>query len=205
MVARSRARRAPRVYRQELRARQMAANTDRILDAVVALIKTVRRLGDITLDDIARESGLTVRTVLRRFGSRDAALEAAFERLKAELHGLRRPTAPGDVDAAIASLMNQYEEIGDFNIRALEAEDQLALVHRGLESARAYHRGWLDEVFAPNLAGFRSADREHRLTALYAATDIYLWKLLRRDLNVGRKETAATFARLVRGVLTQTE
>jgi AcrR family transcriptional regulator len=179
----------------------MAANTDRIVTAAVTLIRTVRRLADITLDDIARQSGVTVRTVLRRFGSRDGVLSAAFDRLKPEFHDLRRPTPLGDVDAALASLMNQYEQIGDFNIRALEAEDQLALVHRGLDYARRSHRAWLAGVFAPNLAGLAPKQREQRVTALYAATDIYLWKLLRRDLKLGPKATEETFSRLVRGVL----
>jgi hypothetical protein len=31
------------------------------------------------------------------------------------------------------------------------------------------------------------------LTALYAATDVYLWKLLRRDLKLERRETEETF------------
>jgi len=36
---------------------------------------------------------------------------------------------------------------------------------------------------------------------LYAATDVYLWKLLRRDLNFDRRRTEQAFRRLVRGVL----
>ena len=192
---------APRAYRQQLRAQQADANTDRILAAGVTLIKTSRRLGEITLDDIARESGVTVRTVLRRFGSRDGVLEAAFLPLKDEIKSLRRETLPGDVDDALAMLLDQYEQMGDFNIRALEAEDQLALVHRGLEMGRQSHREWLSATFAPQLAARRPRDRERCLIALYAATDIYLWKLLRRDLKRTRDETRETFARLVRGVL----
>jgi AcrR family transcriptional regulator len=195
-------RRTGRVYRQDLRARQLDANTSRIVDAAAALVSTVRRVADITLDDIAAGAGLTARTILRRFGSRDGVLEAAFERLKTEFQGLRRPTPPGDVDAAVASVVGQYEQIGDFNIRALEAEDQLALVHRSLDYARAFHRAWLADVFAPNLARLTPSERERRLIALYAATDIYLWKLLRRDLSLDRKHTEDTFGRLVRGVLT---
>jgi AcrR family transcriptional regulator len=168
----------------------------------VALIKTAVRVRDITLDDIAHESGLTVRTILRRFGSRDGILEAGFGRLKAEFEGLRPAAPPGDVDAAVASLLNQYEQIGDFNIRALEEEDQLALLHRSLDIARRYHRDWLREVFAPNLAAVAPSERERRVTALYAATDIYLWKLLRRDLKLDREVTEDIFRRLIRGVLT---
>lgn len=191
----------PRAYRQQLRAQQADANTERIVNAGVTLIKTSRRLADITLDDLACASGVTVRTILRRFGSRDGVLEAAFLPLQNEVKGLRVETPPGDVDAAIASLLDQYEQIGDFNIRALEAEDLLPLAHRGLELGRQSHREWLEFAFAPQLDALRDQEREARLIALYAATDIYLWKLLRRDLKRSREETQDTLCRLVRGVV----
>lgn len=192
---------APRPYRQELRAQQTLANTETIVGATVALLKRTRRVGDITLEDIARESGLTVRSVLRRFGSRDSVLEAAFLRLKDELGSLRVATPPGDVDAAIDSLLDQYEQIGTFNIRALREEEEMPLLHRVLDEARGFHRDWLRGVFGPHLARLSPAERERRLTALYAATDIYLWKLLRRDLKCDRRSTVETIRRLVRGVL----
>src|SRR5690348_15008522 len=115
--------RRPRPYRQESRARQTSVNTDRIVAAAVGLIKRARRVSHITLENVARDSGLTVRTMLRRFGSRDGLLEAAFVRLTEEIKSLRPPTPPGDVDAALAALVQQYEQIGDMNIRALEEED----------------------------------------------------------------------------------
>lgn len=192
---------APRPYRQELRAQQTLANTETIVGATVALLKRTRRVGDITLEDIARESGLTVRSVLRRFGSRDSVFEAAFLRLKDELGSLRVATPPGDVDAAIDSLLDQYEQIGTFNIRALREEEEMPLLHRVLDEARGFHRDWLRGVFGPHLARLSPAERERRLTALYAATDIYLWKLLRRDLKCDRRSTVETIRRLVLGVL----
>jgi len=190
-----------RTYRQDIRARQTRDNADRIAQTAAHLIKTSRHTAEITLDDVSRASGLTVRTILRRFGSREGVLEAGFARIKTEFEGLRAPTAAGDVDAALASLVAQYERIGDMNIRALEAEDQLPLLHRALTDARSIHRAWLERVFAPNLIDLPRGERERRLVALYAATDVYLWKLLRRDLNLDRRETEEAFRRLVRGVL----
>jgi AcrR family transcriptional regulator len=190
-----------RRYRQDLRARQTQENRDRIVIAAIALIKTARRLTDITLDEVARQARLTVRTVLRQFGSRDGVFEAALEQLTIELSELRRPSPPGDVDAAIVSLLNQYEKVGDLNMRALEVEDQLPLVHGTLETARAFHRVWLRTVFGPQLAPLADVERERRITALYAATDSYLWKLMRRDLRLTESETRDVFRRLVRGVL----
>jgi|SRR5579862_5404581 len=191
----------PRPYRQELRAQQTLANIDTIVGATVALIKRARRVGDITLEDIARESGLTVRSVLRRFGARDRVFEAAFLRLKEEFGALRVATPPGDIDAAIRSLLSQYERMGMVNIRGLREEEDMPLLHRVLDEARGFHRDWLRYVFGPHLARLSPAERERRLTALYAATDVYLWKLLRRDLKCDRRSTVETVTRLVRGVL----
>ena len=194
-------RRPPRAYRQEVRARQARENAGRIVASAVRLIKTSRRTADITLDDVSRESGLTVRTILRRFESRDGVLEAAFAQIKTEFEGLRAPTPAGDVDGALTSLLDQYERIGDLNMRALAQEDQLPLLHRALTEARRVHRAWLEEVFAPHLTGLPRGERDGRCIALYAATDVYLWKLLRRDLNLDRQRTEQAFRRLVRGVL----
>ena len=39
------------------------------------------------------------------------------------------------------------------------------------------------------------------INALHAATDVYTWKLLRRDLGLSRAETERTMVGLVNGVL----
>jgi len=196
---------ATRPYRQDARAQQTQANTDRIVRTAIALVKKTRRTADITLDDVSRDSGVTVRTILRRFASRDGVLEAAFAELKKEIQGYRVPTPPGDVAAAVRSLLDQYERIGDLNIRALEQEHQLPLLHRALTGARGAHREWLEHIFRPQLELLPPRQRDPRITALYAATDIYLWKLLRRDLKLERPETEAAFLRLVQGVLAPDE
>ena len=45
------------------------------------------------------------------------------------------------------------------------------------------------------------AARKRAVHALHAATDVYVWKLLRRDLGLSRTETEKTMADLVVGVL----
>ena len=195
-------RRPSRSYRQARRAQQAQATGDRIVDTALAVVKTAPRVAAITLDEIARRSNVAVRTVLRRFGSRDGVLEAAFARIKAEFQSHHAPAAPGDVDEALKILLDQYERLGDLNIKALEQEHQLPLLHRALTEARQLHRDRLRTTFGTQLQRFAPAERERRLTALYAATDVYLWKLLRRDLNLDRPQTEATFSRLVQGVLT---
>ncbi len=190
-----------RTYQQEARAQVTEANTQSVVDATVALIKKVRRLSEITLDDIARESGITVRTVLRRFGSRDGGLDAAFAQLSKEVEAARAPSEAGDVNRALTNLLAQYEQMGDLNIRALEEEDQFPSLHELLEGGRRYHREWLVHVFGPELGHLSRAERELAIASLYVATDVYVWKLLRRDMKLGKRDTSRVFMVLVRGAL----
>jgi len=190
-----------RAYKQDARAQQTEANAQEIVQATVERIRAVRRVSEITLDEVAAKSGMTVRTILRRFGSRDGLLEAAFQALHTEVEGFRPPTPPGDVDAALRVMLTQYEHMGDMNIRALEEEDQIPLLHELLNMGRKSHREWIATAFGPQLAGLSGPDKERTITSLYAATDVYLWKLMRRDLGLGKRETADTFRRLVSGVL----
>jgi hypothetical protein len=92
--------------------------------------------------------------------------------------------------------------MGDLNIRGLEQEDQPPLLHKLLEGARAHHSQWLEEIFGPHIEDPDPVARERTIASLYAATDVYLWKLLRRDLRLDRSQTAETFRRLVSGVIT---
>ena len=50
-------------------------------------------------------------------------------------------------------------------------------------------------------AGLRRLSMEQRITELYAATDVYLWKLFRRDLRLNQQQAAEAFRRLVLGVI----
>jgi hypothetical protein len=60
---------------------------------------------------------------------------------------------------------------------------------------KALHRAWVEEVFAPYLD---EADDPDELTdLLVVATDVYTWKLLRRDRRLGRDRTERRMRRLV--------
>ncbi|HLW55280.1 MAG TPA: hypothetical protein VKW06_20800 [Candidatus Angelobacter sp.] len=189
-----------RAYQQAARAEQTAANGQSIVDAAIELVYSVRRLEEITLEAIAGQSGLTVRTILRRFGSREGILEAAFVQLGRKMQVDRPNTPPGDIEAALGALLQHYELDGDLNIKALAQEADMPLLHMMMERGRKGHRAWLHEVFAPYIAHLSGAARERRITEFYAATDVYLWKLFRRDLRLGKEQTAEAFRRLVLGV-----
>ena len=192
---------ATRHYLQGARASQTEANAKSIVQSAVQLIYSVQRISEITLEDIAQKSGLTVRTILRRFGSRDGVLDAAFAELSKKIEQDLLPTTPGDIEAALRSLLQLYEKNGDLNVKALQQEHELPLLQKLMEHGREEHRAWVASAFAPCLAHLDERARDQRITELYAATDVYLWKLFRRDLRIGKNRTAEAFRDLVFGIV----
>ena len=69
-----------------------------------------------------------------------------------------------------------------------------------LDEARRTHQAWLVAMFGDRLPTTPAA-RKRAVHALHAATDVYVWKLLRRDLHLSRTETEKTMTDLVVGIL----
>lgn len=78
-----------------------------------------------------------------------------------------------------------------------EHTDELSL--RTVVAGRRLHRDWVEEVFAPQLAG--QGDREEIIDLLVIATDLLSWKILRRDSGLDHATTYRRMLRLVNAVL----
>ena len=188
-----------RPYRMTARAEAVQATADRVLDEAVVLF-TEKPYEEVSLEEIAGRARVTKRTVLRRFGSKDALFLTAMDRA-ARGAMRRRDTAPvGDIPGAIANLVDSYERWGTNRLRLLSQEDRIAVVAKNVEEGRRYHRSWVERTFAPQLDGLQGGPRKRRLAALVALTDVYTWKLLRRDLGLSRADTERTLAELISGL-----
>lgn len=188
---------ATRNYDMTKRAKRAARTTERILDATEELLATVPD-SDITLQAIADGAGVTVQTVLRHMGSRDGCFAAAGDRIATRVRAQRGRAQPGDVDGAIADLVAHYEAEGRLvlNLLAHEAGGHPMAVY-AVTAGRAEHRSWVERSFGPRLTD----PEAETIDALVAATDIYVWKLLRRDLGRSAEATEAVVARMVRAIL----
>src|SRR5690606_534823 len=144
----------------------------------------------------AEAAGVSHQTVLNHFGSKEGVARAAAEVLAAETAAARAQAEPGEARRAVAVLVAEYERIGDANVRWALASERLGTLAPLLDEARAGHRAWLERVFGGALPRGRVA-RARTLHALHAATDVYGWKLLRRDLGLSRNETERAMALLV--------
>lgn len=182
------------------RAESAARTRQAVLDAAVALWRD-RPLDAFTLADIAAGAGVSVRTVLRRFGSREGVIAACMEADAGGVVAGRGGAGGRDVDAALDALLAHYERDGDAVLRTLALERSLPEAAAIAEAGRGVHRDWCAGVFAEALAGTTGTARRALLDAFVAATDLSTWKLLRRDAGRSADATAAAIRVLVQALL----
>jgi AcrR family transcriptional regulator len=167
------------------RAEAAAATGERLLEAAWKHFGT-RAYEEVRLREIADEAGVTEQTLLARFHSKDDLLAAAY-RWWGSREISRRDAAPaGHFPKAVSNLFDHYEAHGTAILRMLSQEDRIPAVRQMTDRGRDYHRDWASRVFQPILAGLPPATRERRLAALVIATDVLVWKLLRRDMQFDR-------------------
>jgi AcrR family transcriptional regulator len=189
-----------RPYRMVGRAESAAATGERILDAAVAVFWELPR-EQITLDEVARRAGVTVQTVIRRFGGGEGLFAAAAER-EAERVRRQRAQAPvGDATGAVRVLVDHYEAMGDRVLRLLAEEERAPGLREVADQGRTLHREWCAQVFAPALEGRVGVERDRRLAQLVAICDVYTWKMLRRGGALSRRQTELALVELLEPLL----
>ena len=178
------------------RAASAEATRGRILDAVVDLLKT-RFRSEIRLEDVAADAQVSVQTIMNVFGGRAALLDRGLSKLLQNLREQRLRPCPGDIPGAIQALVEHYEQFGDLVIRNLAENADRELI----EGGRVGHRGWVQRQFGPQMSAFGPKARRKRIDQLVCACDVYMWKLLRRDMGRSREEAASTILSTVNAIL----
>ena len=177
-----------RAYDMRSRDASVRTTRERIVDAACELF-LAHWYDDVTLALIAEHAGVSGQTVINHFGGKEPVFAAAIERLGEEVENRRYRATPGDVDGALAALLEDYEITGDAVIRLLAVEERLPAVQPPVARGREGHRAWLETMFGAVTP------------ELLVATDVYTWKLLRRDQGLSPDETAAVMRRLVDAAL----
>jgi AcrR family transcriptional regulator len=172
------------------RAAAAEATRSAILDAASGLFLD-GWYDEVTLAGIARAAGVSGQTVLNHFGGKEQVFGAAIDRMSEGVQARRNAVTPGDVAGALSVLLDDYEETGDAVFRLLAVEERLPAVRPALARGREGHRDWVERIFG----------RPDRVGELIAATDVFTWKLLRRDQSRSREETERIMRGLVEAVL----
>ena len=189
-----------RIYHQTARAASTESLRQKIIMSFNDLL-LVRWIDEITLDEVAAAAGTTRQTVIRLFGGKEGVLSAAIDLLHAR--SAPRIAMPHNVSgrAAIKALVEHYELIGDMAFRLLAQEERHPVLKPQLEFGRRAHRSWIEARFTVSLDGLGKAERSRQITRLVVATDLYSWKLLRRDLGHSKTEVTALIAGMVDSII----
>jgi AcrR family transcriptional regulator len=192
-----------RPYRQTARAESAEATGRRIVDAFLKRLQQ-QWYDEIKLEQVAEDASVTVQTVVRRFGGKPGLLAEAIRVMVRDAKE-RRATPPGDPERLVRNLVADYERTGDTIIRLLALEPRHAVLHEHLTHARCRHRDWIARAFADDLGPLEAGARRSALDALVIATDVYTWKLLRRDMGRGVAATREAIAGMIRSALATQE
>jgi AcrR family transcriptional regulator len=190
-----------RIYRMVARADAAEATGERILAAARQLFGELL-YDQVSLKAVADRASVTVQTVIRRFGSKESLFAAMAQRRSAEIRDQRDEAPAGDLAAATRNVIDSYERWGDEQLHLLAQERRTATMAEAVASGRRYHRAWVERVFAPRLRGLPAQQRKRRIAELVAVTDLYTWRIFRRDLGFSRDETEAAVRDLVERLTT---
>jgi AcrR family transcriptional regulator len=163
------------------------------------------RYDQVSLDDVATQAGVTERTVVRRFGSKEQLFGAVGAERAASIRRARDQVPAGDIPEAVRLLVGTYEDWGDEVLHLLSQERGLPGANNRVEAGRRYHAAWVERAFSPLLGKLPRAVRRRRIGQLVAVTDIYSWKVLRRDVGLSRAEVEASLRELIGDIVARAE
>ncbi|AGY57040.1 TetR/AcrR family transcriptional regulator [Gloeobacter kilaueensis] len=187
---------AQRPYRQVARAAAAQNLRQRIVMAFHDQMLT-RWIDEITLDEVAAAAGTTRRTVIRLFGGKEGLLDSVITLVWDK--ATPRLALPSDatLETALGALLAQYESGGDMTIRFIAQEGRHPLLREPLNQGRRNHRAWVAAHFGNAVGSLEELERERQIARLVVATDVYTWKLLRRDLGYAPEDVSVLIAGMI--------
>jgi AcrR family transcriptional regulator len=189
-----------RPYEMRVRAKAAAATGERIM-AVARVLLERHYYDDVTLDAVAADAGVTVQTVIRRFGSKEGLVQAIVDAAGPRIRSQRDEAPAGSVSGAIKNLVEHYEDVGSVILHFLRQEERVAPFAEVTRSGRSYHADWVERVFASWLELRSGVERARLRAQLVAACDLQTWNVLRRQEGLSRRQTELAMVQLVEGVL----
>lgn len=178
------------------RAKAVDDTRRRIIVAATELF-ALRPFDLVSFADVAKRSGIGIATVVRQFETKEQLFAAAAAAGRQVLETRAHSMPVGNPAAAIKSAIDGYELFGDVIVRLLAQEDRVPMIRKVLAHGKKEHHAWVARVFGGVLSGRRGRARRVRFAQLMAATDVLFWKLLRRDLELTRRETERAMLEVV--------
>jgi AcrR family transcriptional regulator len=188
-----------RSYDMGSRQQAKTATRDVIIRAAIDTFMAERSFA-ITLPSVAERAQVTVKTVLRHFGSRDSLIDAAWAQAYDEVMAERVPPQ-GEPEAALKVLVAHYERRGGV-VLAMLADETDPRAARMNNAGRLAHREWVEQVFTDRLPA-TAVGRTRLVDVLVVATDVYAWKLLRLDRGLSVDDVTDRMLLMTEALLAQ--
>lgn len=187
----------PRTYRMSARAEAAERTGERIIDAMLSRYAAVP-YDQLRLEDVAGDAGVTVQTVIRRFGGKPGLLVATIEREFVRLAADRTAALGEGPSSTLRSLVDHYEAHGALILKMYAEAHQAPGVPELAARARAYHVAWCREAFAAALGdGLDEATLQRRLAQVVAICDATTWRILRFDGQLSPEQTEEALRELL--------
>ena len=191
----------PRSYEMANRAAAMERTRQQILAAALESFRD-RWYDEVTVADIARAAGVSTQTVVNHFGNKVGVyLAGVSEFVAPRISAARGRARVGDVATVVAAAVDDYEESGDGTVRTVALSLRLPELEPVVEGGARAHRRWVEEMFAPQLAGVRGAARERLVDLLAVALDVHTWHGLRRRAGRSPAQVKRELRQLVSSIL----
>jgi AcrR family transcriptional regulator len=184
-----------------------AAAEDTATRVVDAMLERFSRLpyDQIRLDDVAADAGVTVQTVMRRFGSKAGLMRATVQRELQHVAASREAGASDGIDAILADLVAHYETYGALILKTYAESGMVDGLAPLAAAGREYHLDWCRRTFGQLLdPELDDLTRTRRLAQVTAACDATTWRILRVDAGLDVEQTLLAVAETVTPLLALT-
>lgn len=176
------------------RAKDAEATAQRIVDAMLARLASIP-YEHIRIEDVATDAGVTGQTVIRRFGTKAALMNATVERELARIVAAREAAAHVSAVETIHDLVVHYERYGALILKTYSESPLVPGLPEITARGRAFHVDWCRRAFIlPSLPDREVARRSAQIVAVCDATT---WRILRFDGGLDPFETEIALQELI--------
>ena len=177
------------------RAKDAELTAERIVDAMLARL-TSTPYEHIRIEDVAADAGVTGQTVIRRFGSKPALMNATVERELARIAAAREAAAQASPVDTIHDLVVHYERYGALILKTYSEAPLVPGLPEIAARGRAFHVDWCRRAFTldPSLPEREGVRRSAQIVAICDATT---WRILRFDGGLDPAQTELALQELL--------
>jgi AcrR family transcriptional regulator len=174
---------------------------ERILDAMLERFGSTP-YGLIRLEDVSAGAGVTVQTIIRRFGGKPGLMTAVVERELGRIAAAREAAGRASTRETIAALVAHYERYGALIVKMYSEAPLVPGLAELAARGRAYHVDWCRRTFDRLLdPGLDDVTRSIRLAQVVAMCDATTWRILRYDGGLTPAATVRALSELLEPLL----